>query len=132
QHHDRLLERLRMVLDATSPDHPRISILQSLQDRGCDLLIDWPQRAKYGVQLKNNDDVRREDFANKTVSQIQDSHQHGLVRLFVVLAADITGDSNLQKVRGFESRISAMNDPYVAIVPPERAWSLLFPTPAPG
>jgi len=32
-----------------------------------------------------------------------------------VLAADITDDSNLQKVRGFESRISAMNDPYVAV-----------------
>jgi hypothetical protein len=49
-----------------------------------------------------------------------------------VLAADITGDSNLQKVRAMEARISSMNDPYVAAVPPERAWNLLFPAHPPA
>jgi hypothetical protein len=127
KHHDRLLERLRRILAAMLPDSPRISILQSLHDRGCDELIEWPGRAKYGVQLKNNSDVKKGDFSATTVTQIQDSRQHGLVRLYVVLAADITDDSNLQKVRGFESRISAMNDPYVAVAAPERAWCLLYP-----
>jgi hypothetical protein len=131
QLHDALLARLRSILDVTLPDTPRISILQGLQDRGCDLMIEWPNRPKYGVQLKNNYDVEQSAFAASTVAQIQDSRQHGLTRLFVVLAADITGDSNLQKVRAMESRISAMNDLYVAAVPPERAWSLLFPAQPP-
>jgi hypothetical protein len=132
QLHDALLAQLRDILDATLPETPRISILQGLQDRGCDLLIEWPGRAKYGVQLKNNYDVEHAGFAANTVTQIQDSRQHGLARLFVVLAADITGNSNLQKVRAIESRISSMNDPYVGAVPPERAWNLLFPAQPPA
>ena len=129
ERHDPLIERLQAILEVNLFDRPRISILQSLQDRGCDLLIDWPQQAKFGVQLKSNGDVEQPDFSNKTLAQIQDSRQHGLTRLYLVLAADITGDSNSQKVRGLVSRISSMNDDYVVTVPPERAWNLLFPTP---
>jgi hypothetical protein len=100
-------------------------------DRGCDLLIEWPQHAKYGLQLKSNGDVEEADFANKTLAQIQDSRQHGLRRLYLVLAADITSSSNSQKVRGLVSRISSMNDPYVVVVPPEQAWTLLCPPATP-
>lgn len=126
ERHDPLVARLQRLLEATLLERPRLSILQSLQDRGCDLLIEWPLRAKYGVQLKSNRDVEEKEFASHTLMQIQDSRQHGLKRLYVVFAADITGNSNSQKVRGLESRISAMNDPYVVVVPPERAWTLLF------
>jgi hypothetical protein len=127
ERHDPLVTRLEVILETRLLERPRLSILQSLQDRGCDLLVEWPLRAKYGVQLKSNGDVEEEGFANKTLAQIQDSRQHGLERLFVVLAADITNASNAQKVRGILSRISSMNDPYVVTVPPERAWTLLFP-----
>ena len=84
------------------------------------------------MQLKNNGDVEKEGFAASTVAQIQDSRQHGLVKLYVILAADITAKSNLEKVRAFESRVSTMNDPYVDVVSPEHAWSILFPAPDPG
>jgi hypothetical protein len=55
-------------------------------------------------------------------------------KLCVVIAADIrevrTGrtldNSNSQKVRGLISRVSTMCDPYVVVVPPERAWTLLL------
>jgi hypothetical protein len=127
ERHDPLVTRLQAILEAKLLERPRLSILQSLQDRGCDLLIEWPLRAKYGVQLKSNGDVEEKGFANKTLAQIQDSRQHGLERLFVVLAADITDTSNAQIVRGMVSRISSMKDPYVVAVPPERAWTLLFP-----
>lgn len=138
QRHDPLAARLRGILETSLFERPRLSILQSLQDRGCDLLIEWPLRAKYGVQLKSNGDVEEEGFANKTLAQIQDSRQHGLESLFVLLAADITeqptskkrrgrANSNVQKVQGLVSRISAMNDPYVVVVPPERVWNLLLP-----
>lgn len=126
ERHDQMVERLQRLLDSQLFEHPRLSITQSLQDRGCDLLIEWPLRSKYGVQLKSNGDVEQGDFATKTLAQVQDSRQHGLERLFVILAADITENSNLQKVRGMISRISSMNDRYVVPIPPERAWSLLF------
>src|SRR4029077_10826342 len=127
ERHDPLVTRLQAILEARLLERPRLAILQSLQDRGCDLLIEWPLRAKYGVQLKSNGDVEEKGFANKTLAQIQDSRQHGLERLFVVLAADITDTSKAQKVRGIVSRISSMSDPYVVTVPPERAWTLLIP-----
>jgi hypothetical protein len=66
--------------------------------------------------------------------QIQESRRHGLKRLFVVIAADIRetgkgrrkGNSNSQKVHGLISRVNTMNDPYVIVIPPERAWTLLL------
>jgi hypothetical protein len=134
QRHDPLITRLQEILEDRLLERPRVSILQSLQDRGVDLLIEWPHRAKYGVQLKSHGDVEGKDFAPHTLMQIQDSRQHGLERLYVVIAADIRevrkgkilDNANSQKVRGLISRVSAMNDPYVVVVPPERAWTLLF------
>jgi len=134
QWHDPLLTRLQEVLEARLLERPRMSILQSLQDRGADLLIEWPHRGKYGVQLKSHGDVEEKEFASHTLMQIQDSRQHGLQRLYVVIAADIRevrkgkklDNANAQKVRGLISRISSMNDPYVVVVPPERAWTLLL------
>jgi hypothetical protein len=127
ERHDPLVTRLQAILEARLLERPMLSILQSLCDRGCDLLIEWPRRAKYGAQLKSNGDVKKNGFEEKTLAQIQDSRQHGLRRLFVVLAADITYASNAQKVRGFVSRISSMKDPYVVTVPPERTWTLFVP-----
>ena len=126
ERHDPLVAKLLGILEAQLLEHPKLSILQSLQDRGCDLLVEWTHRGKFGVQLKSNGDVEEKSFAVKTLAQIQDSKQHGLERLYVILAADISSNSNIQKVRGFESRISTMNSPYVRVLPPERAWTLLL------
>jgi hypothetical protein len=127
ERHEPLVTRLQTILEARLLERPKLTILHSLQERGCDLLIEWSLRAKYGVQLKSNRDVEEKEFAIKTLAQIQDSRQHGLQRLFLVFAADITDTSNAQKIRGMVSRISSMNDPYVVTVPPERAWTLLVP-----
>jgi hypothetical protein len=128
ERHDPMLARLEKMLESRLFERPRLSILQSLQDRGCDLLIEWRLRVRYGVQLKSNHDVEENGFATKTLAQVQDSRQHALERLFLVLAADITTNSNLQTVRAMVNRISSMNDPYVVVVPPERAWTLLLST----
>ncbi len=127
ERHDPLLARLQTQLEAKLVERPHIAVIQNRQDHGCDLVIDWPLRAKYGVQLKSNGDVEESEFARNTIQQIQDSRQHGLKKLFVILAADITGKSNLEKVRAIMSRISAQNDPYTVVIPPENAWNLLFP-----
>jgi hypothetical protein len=134
QRHDPLITRLQERLEDRLLERPRMSILQSLQDHGVDLLIEWPHRGKYGVQLKSHGDVEEKEFASHTLMQIQDSRQHGLERLYVVIAADIRevrqgnklDNANSQKVRGLISRISSMNDPYVVVLPPERAWTLLL------
>jgi len=124
--HDPMLVRLRHMADEQLPGRPTVVITQSLQDSGCDLTIYWGGGAKYGVQLKSHSDISKPDFAGKTVGQIQYSKQHGLKRLYVLLAGDMTDQSHVQKVRGFTSSVSKMNDKYVHIVPPERLWTLLF------
>jgi hypothetical protein len=124
--HDDLLRLLRDTADARLPGSSRVVITQSLQDAGCDILIDWGEGFKYGVQLKSHHDIGETDFAAKTVRQIQDSREHGLKRLYVLLAGDLTDHSQEQKVRGLEARVSRQNDGYVRTVSPERLWTLLF------
>lgn len=127
ERHEPMLVRLRGLLEECLVDpRPLIRLLQSLQDRGVDLLLEWTV-AKYGVQLKSNGDVEEKDFTVKTLAQITDSEQYGLERLYVIIAADITGNSNRERVRQLEARISSMNRKYAIIVPPERAWTLLDP-----
>jgi AbiJ N-terminal domain 5 len=124
--HDPLLTRLRSRADVRLPGNPKVTVFQSLHDAGCDLLIEWGAEAKYGVQLKSYHDICEDDFAVKTLSQIQDSRQHGLNRLYVLLAGDLTSKSQEQRIRAFESRVSKMNDPYVKTISPERVWTLLL------
>ena len=68
----------------------------------------------------------RQDFPVATLIQIQDSRAHGLKRLYVLLAGDLTDRSHAQKVREFESRVNKMDDAYIETVSPERLWTLLF------
>jgi hypothetical protein len=90
------------------------------------MVIEWGKAAKYGVQLKSYNDIAEEGFAPNTLAQIQDSKQHGLNGLYVLLAGDLTSPSQIQNVRNFISRVSKMKDKYVQVVPPERLWTLLF------
>jgi len=126
QRHDVMLNRLQRQADEQLPGRPRVTITQSLQDSGCDLLIEWGTDAKYGVQMKSHYDISEADFAGKTVGQIQDSRQHGLKGLYVLLAGDMTNQSQIQRVRGFQARVSKMKDKYVQVIAPERLWTLLF------
>jgi hypothetical protein len=124
--HDAMLDRLVAMADDQLPGGPKVAITQSLHDSGCDMVIEWAKTAKYGVQMKSYKDIADEGFATKTLAQIQDSKQHGLNGLYVLLAGDLTSASQIQKVRNFISRVSKMKDKYVQVVPPERLWTLLF------
>jgi len=126
QGHDDMLAILRQKGEEQLPGRPRVAILQSLPDAGCDLLIEWGAGAKYGVQLKSHHDIGKPDFPGKTVAQIQDSRQHGLKGLYVLLAADMTNQSQVQKVHAFTARVSKMKDKYVLVISPEQLWTLLF------
>ncbi len=77
---------------------PTVTIFQSLDDSGCDLLIEWAAHARYGVLLKSHWDINHNNFAEKTLVQIQDS-SHGLNRQYVLLAGDLTDISHAQKLR---------------------------------
>ena len=124
--HDHLLRLLREKADNNLVGKPRIVLVQSLQDAGCDLVIEWGDGSKYGIQLKSHGDIGEKDFAPKTVAQIQDSRRHGLRKLYVLLAGDLTDHSQVEKLRGFEARVSQQNDNYVVTISPERLWTLLF------
>ena len=71
--HDTLLTLLRDNADDCLRGKPKVTIFQSLDDSGCDLLIEWAADARYGVQLKSYWDISQNSFAEKTLVQIQDS-----------------------------------------------------------
>ena len=117
---------LQRKADDELPGTPRVTITQSLQDSGCDLLIDWGMDAKYGVQMKSHHDTGGADFAAKTVGQIQDSRRARPQGPLCLLAGDLTNQAQVQRVRGFQAQVSRMKDKYVQVIPPERLWTLLF------
>lgn len=126
--HDELLQALLVAVDAALPGFVRASVFQSLQDAGCDIGIECIEEgAKYGIQVKSYGDIAQPEFARDTLAQIQDSRRHGLQRLFLLLAGDMTDPSQAQKVAGLHSRINQMADPYVIIVPPQRLRALIGP-----
>jgi hypothetical protein len=124
--HDSLLAMLRGKADERLPGKPKGVLFQSLQDSGCDLLIEWGGGAKYGVQLKSHFDISQDQFQSTTIIHIHDSRAHGLKRLYVLFAGDLTDRSYVQKLRGFESRVNKMDDSYIETVSPEPLWTLLF------
>lgn len=126
--HDDLLDLLRKKAIQRFNHGVTIEILQSLQDAGCDLLFRWDAGPKYGVQLKSHGDIAQENFAGTTMTQIQDSKQHGLNQLYVLLAGNLTDNSQREKMRSFQARISKQKDSYVIVVPADRVWTLLFQT----
>jgi len=131
--HEELLRVLQVLLDRHLGVHAQVSTFQSLADAGCDVQALFPaQGLKYGIQVKSHGDISKSDFAKDTLAQIQDSRQHGLKRLYVVLAGDLTDPSQREKVRGLHSRINRMKDEYVLVVPPERAWTLWYGSPSGG
>ena len=131
QKHEDLLQSLQRAIDRQFGTALQVTIVHSLDEAGCDIGIRFPDSGvKRGVQLKSYQDVGQKCFARDTLAQIQDSRQHGLDRLYVVLCGDMKDCSQSQKVHGLLSRISRIGDDYVHAIPPERAWTLLH-NPAP-
>jgi hypothetical protein len=106
-------------------DVVQVAITQGLHDEGVDLLVEQLSTHKrIGLQVKSYFDISEKDFHQKVLSQITASKKHDLMRLFVILCADLTDPTQLNRSRGLVSELSQMDNYAVPIVA-ERAVIIL-------
>lgn len=97
-------------------------ITHGLQDDGVDLILtSLNTDKKIGFQVKSYNDLNRE-FRGKVMSQITYSRKHGLEKLFIILCADLRNNNQILKVRNMISQVSQMQDNYVSVIEPEKAY----------
>lgn len=115
------LEQMRIVL----AEPVNITITQSLRDDGIDVLLAFlKSKVKFGFQIKSYNDIREKDFTKSTIAQIERSRKHGVYRFFLAFCADLTDDSQREKVRGLTSEISEMGD-YCHVFSPEKTLRIV-------
>jgi len=101
-------------------------IIHGPKESGIDIIAQISEyNEKFGIQLKNNDDVKAKDFTTKIKAQVTDSRKHELRGLVVVFAADLTDNSIEGKVRGIVSEFSQMKDALIKVVPPQKAFTII-------
>ena len=102
-----------------------IQIIQGQQDEGVDLVLEFLNSdKKIGLQVKSYNDLKQENFREKLMSQITYSKKHGIVKLFVILCADMQNRSQSSKVRNMMSQASQMQDNYISIISPQKVYPI--------
>lgn len=123
-YHKKLCEAFEYWVDQTKllfGEAVWIEQTQSLRDSGVDLAINIPKSGvKYGIQVKSHGDIENKHFSKNVLAQITQTKKHGLERLFLALAADLTDGSQLEKARGLAAELNQQKDDYVILIPPEK------------
>lgn len=124
--HDEILEAYRdwlQYLKLLVKEPFTIQFTQGLQDEGVDVILEClNSNKKIGFQIKSHNDLKDEKFRPKIMSQITYSKKHCLEKLFVILCADLQNKSQSLKVHNMVSQISQMQDDYVLVIEPEKAY----------
>jgi hypothetical protein len=125
--HESLCQSFQYWLEKMRPtiDEPiNIAVTQSLRDEGIDVLLDFSvSKVKVGFQVKSHNDVSQKDFTRRCIAQISRSHKYSVSRLIIALGADLTDESQREKVRGLISEVSQMGD-YCKIFSPEKTLTI--------
>jgi hypothetical protein len=102
-------------------------VIHGPKESGIDIVVQVSSgsKQKFGIQVKNNDDVKAKDFASKLKAQITESKKHQIQGLILFFAADMTDDSVESKISSILSEISQMNDIFIRPISPERAISII-------
>ncbi|MGH9988544.1 MAG: hypothetical protein ACRD8W_31815, partial [Nitrososphaeraceae archaeon] len=104
-----------------------ISPEQSLRDEGIDVILYFPDsNMKIGIQVKSYGDVENPDFSTNVIKQIFRSKKHGITKLILALAGDLTSRSQQEKIRGLVSELSQRNDNYVHTLVPESVLNIFL------
>ena len=102
-------------------------VIHGLGESGIDITVQVISQSnqKFGIQVKNNDDVKQDNFATTLKAQITESKAHHLIGLILFFAADVTDRSVEMKISSILSSISQWNDPSIVAISPERAVTIL-------
>lgn len=103
------------------------SIIHGLGEEGVDIIVETCEECpeRFGIQLKNNNDVKDKDFPTKIKAQITDSKKHKIVGLLIIFAADLTDATIRDRIRGLISDLSQMSDTFVKVFSPEKALTIM-------
>lgn len=80
---------------------------------------------KFGIQVKNNNDVIAKDFTTKLKAQITESKKHSILGLIILFAADTTETAIESKIRIMQSDLSQIKERYTKAVPPEKIITMI-------
>lgn len=107
--HDNLLDMiLRYVEDSSAlVGNPKVFKTQALNDHGVDLIIEYPNRCKIGIQIKSHFDVSEKDFAVKVKAQFAESKFHGLDKWYLLICSPLV-ESDGKKNYSDKSAILSM------------------------
>ena len=104
-----------------------VSMIQGLQDEGIDILIEFVDGSRAGIQIKSPFDIDQSDFAQRTKAQIASADRYPKLEAYLIFLCpcpDLKG--SIEKCRAFESFIAQRADQRVKVLPPEAAASFLF------
>jgi hypothetical protein len=102
-------------------------IIHGTRESGVDIIVQVSSgsKQKFGIQVKNNEDVKAKDFSQKLKAQITDSKKHKVQGLILFFAANMTDGSVEKKISNILSEISQIDDTFIKPISPERAITII-------
>lgn len=69
--------------------NPKITNSQALNDHGVDIIIEFPNNTKVGIQVKSPGDVADKDFVKNVKAQLSESQYHKLDKWYLLICSPI-------------------------------------------
>lgn len=127
--HDDLLDiLLRYVEDSSAlVGNPKVFKTQALNDHGVDLIIEYPNKCKIGIQLKSHFDVSEKDFAVKVKAQFAESQFHGLDKWYLLICSPLVeseGKKYGSKISHLINEFSSYKTSYHVVYTPQQMFNV--------
>jgi hypothetical protein len=128
--HDDLLDLVLQYIENSSVlvGNPKVFKTQALNDHGVDLIVEFPNGCKIGMQIKSNFDVSEKDFAVKVKAQFAESQFHGLDKWYLLICSPLKesgGKSYSSKISHLINEFSSYKTSYHAVYNPQQMVNIL-------
>lgn len=129
KNHDKLISLVNDFLASASRliGNPKITPSQALNDHGVDIIVEFPDTTKIGIQIKSPNDVESKDFAPKVKAQMSESQAHGLDKWYLFICSPIVYDKHdfSMKIGHMVSELSLYKTSYCVVYTPEQVCNIL-------
>ncbi|WP_433836253.1 hypothetical protein [Flavobacterium anhuiense] len=128
--HDDLLDLILRYIQNSSAliGAPKIFKTQALNDHGVDLIVEYPNKCKIGIQIKSHYDVSEKDFAMKVKAQFAESQFHALDKWYLMICSPLqeTGGTNYSsKISHLINELSGYKTSYHVVYNPQQMANIL-------
>jgi hypothetical protein len=105
----------------------KIEDRQGINDSGCDIFVELLGEIKIGIQIKSQNDVSSDDFANKVKAQYAESYAHGLDKYYILICCPLTS-RNSSKVNYIVNHFAGYKTNYHAVLNPSNCVKIFLST----